>query len=396
MRVAHVITRLILGGAQENTLFNVDDQHHLFGDQVCLISGPGVGPEGSLEQRAIDRHLDLRILPELRRSLHPRHDIQAYRAICRQLREFAPDIVHTHSSKVGILGRLAAYRLGIPAVHTIHGASFHFGQNAILHRAYRLSEKLAANWCDHFISVCDAMTRQYVDAGIATQDRFTTIYSGMDVDQFLTAERDPQQLRLSLGIRPEHVVIGKIGRLFHLKGHEYLIEAAPQIVQRVPDARFLLVGDGVLKEAFQNRIAELGLQEYFIFAGLVSPERVPDYLHSMDLVVHTSVWEGLARVLPQALIAGKPVVSYAIDGAPEICRDNETGFLVAPREIPALAEAVIKLAVNSDLRERFGATGRRLFADQFRHETMTRRIREVYQEILANRAARVGSVRDRQ
>ncbi|MFN9970740.1 MAG: glycosyltransferase, partial [Phycisphaerae bacterium] len=121
MRVAHIITRLILGGAQENTLYNVDDQHHLFGDEVCLISGPGLGPEGSLEQKALDRQLDLRIIPELQRSLNVRKDLRALSRISEQLRSFQPQIVHTHSSKAGILGRYAAFRLGLPAVHSIHG-----------------------------------------------------------------------------------------------------------------------------------------------------------------------------------------------------------------------------------------------------------------------------------
>ena len=127
MRTAHIITRLIIGGAQENTLFNVDDQHHIHGDDVCLITGPGLGPEGTLERRAVDRGLDLKILPELQRSLNPWKDWQALRALKRWLNEYQPDVVHTHSSKAGILGRRAAYSLGIPCVHSIHGAAFHHG-----------------------------------------------------------------------------------------------------------------------------------------------------------------------------------------------------------------------------------------------------------------------------
>jgi glycosyltransferase involved in cell wall biosynthesis len=149
--------------------------------------------------------------------------------------------------------------------------------------------------------------------------------------------------------------------------------------------RFLLVGDGILREQFQRRIAELGLTQYFIFAGLVEPERVPDFLHAMDVVVHTSVWEGLARVLPQALIAGKPVVSYAIDGAPEVCIPNETGILVPPRTVHELADALATLAGDQSLRQRLGENGRQRFTEQFRHETMTGRIREIYRRVLESR-----------
>lgn len=385
MRIAHIITRLIIGGAQENTLFNVDDQHHLFNDEVCLITGPGLGPEGSLEPKARERGLDLRVLPELRRSLNPLQDWSSLRAIRRAFTDYAPQLVHTHSSKAGILGRLAAHQLGIPAVHTIHGASFHYGQNVVAHAAYKWAERRAARWCQHFITVCDAMIDQYVDAGIASRDKFTTIYSGMDVEHFLTPRRDPITLRAELGLAPTDIVLGKVARLFHLKGHEYLIEAAPQVVKAVPNVRFLLVGDGILKAEFQARIAELGLTKHFVFAGLVAPEAVGEYLHVMDVVVHTSVWEGLARVLPQGSIAGKPVISFAIDGAPEVCIPDETGILVEPRNIPQLAAAMIRLAQDAPWRQRLGATGKARFTEQFRHQNMTRQIREVYAKVLAGR-----------
>ena len=382
MRTAHIITRLIIGGAQENTLYNVDDQHHLHGDEVCLITGPGLGPEGTLEQKATERGLDLKLLPEMRRSLHPWRDTQCYFALKKMLKAYQPDIVHTHSSKAGIIGRRAAYALGIPCVHSIHGAAFHYGQHPVLFHAYRQAEKIADSWCQHFITVCDAMTQQYLAAGIGTPSKFTTVYSGMEVDHFLKPTRTRDEVRAELGINDTHVVVGKIARLFNLKGHEYLIEAASAIVQNVPNVRFLFVGDGILKQQFQQRIAELGLTENFIFAGLVPPNQVANYIHAMDVVAHTSVWEGLARVLPQALICGKPVVSYDIDGAPEVCINNETGILVPARAIDELATAITRLSSDPELRTQLGANGRQRFADQFRHQYMTERIREVYERVL--------------
>lgn len=381
MRTAHIITRLIIGGAQENTLFNVDDQHHIHGDEVCLITGPGLGPEGTLEQRARDRGLDLQILPELQRSLNPLKDWQALRALKRLLKDYQPDVVHTHSSKAGILGRRAAYSLGIPCVHSIHGAAFHYGQPGVLYRAYRMAERIAEPWCQHFICVCNAMTRQYLDAGIGTPDKYTTIYSGMDVDRFLNPTRSASEVRQQLGLTDEHIVIGKIARLFNLKGHEYLIEAAPAIVKEHPQVRFLFVGDGILQDQYRRRIEELDLTEHFIFAGLVPPDEVPDYIHAMDIATHTSVWEGLARVLPQALICGKPIVSFDIDGAHEVCVTDETGILVPARDQEALTSALLRLVADRDLRVQLGTAGRERFTDQFRHEYMTERIREVYAKV---------------
>lgn len=385
MRVAHVITRLIIGGAQENTLFNVDDQHHLHQDEVCLITGPATGPEGSLLERAQERQLDVRIVPSMQRSLNPLRDTQAYLSVKRLLKDYQPDIVHTHSSKAGILGRRAAWSLGIPCVHSIHGAAFHYGQPAVLYRAYQLAEKMAERWCQHYICVCDAMSQQYLSAGIGTASSYTTIYSGMDVDRFLSPTESREEVRQRLGINSDDVVVVKVARLFDLKGHDYLIDAATRIVDAVPQVKFLFVGDGTLRQQFESRIEQLGLSQHFVLAGLVPPEDVTNYIHAADLVAHTSVWEGLARVLPQGLIAGKPVISFDIDGAPEVCVDEQTGLLVPARDTHRLADAIIRLASDSELRTRLGEEGRRRYTEQFRHEFMTEQIRRVYQTLLAEK-----------
>ena len=382
MKVVHIITRLILGGAQENTLLTVDDQHHLWNDDVVLVTGPAIGPEGSLVERARQRGLDLRIIPELRREIHPTRDWHSYRQIVRLLREIGPDIVHTHSSKAGILGRAAASRLQIPAVHTIHGSPFHPFQSRLAYQVYRRAETWAARRCDKLISVCDAMTDQYVAAGVAPREKFVTVYSGMEVEPFMNPARPRDEVRRELGFGPEHVVVGKVARLFELKGHEYVIEAARAAAAQNPHVRFLFVGDGLLRQQLEEQISRADLSGKFVFTGLVPPEQIPNFIAAMDIVVHASLREGLARVLPQALIAGKPVVSYDIDGAREVVIPGETGFLLPPRSVAELADAIVQLAGDPVLRERLGQTGRRKFTDQFRHETMTQRLREIYQQVL--------------
>lgn len=382
MRVVHIITRLIIGGAQENTLHNVEDQHRLFGDEVTLITGPGLGPEGSLEDRARQGGYDVRVIPELTRSIRPWTDWQAYRRLVALLREIRPQVVHTHSSKAGILGRAAAAKVGIPCVHTIHGAAFHYGQRAIAYRSYVAAEKWAAGRTARFISVADAMTDEYVREGVAPRERFTTIYSGFDVEPFLNPPRSRDEVRSELGIAPDDIVVGKIARLFHLKGHEFLLAVAKQVVERCPRVRFLFVGDGVLRSRYEAEINEMGLSKNFVFSGLVPPTRIPELVGAMDIVAHTSQWEGLARVLPQGLIAGKPVVTYDVGGAREVVVSGETGFLLPRDSIEPLRDAICVLAESADLRTQFGETGRRRFTEQFRHEFMTRRIREVYADVL--------------
>ncbi|WP_437201969.1 glycosyltransferase family 4 protein [Planctomicrobium sp. SH664] len=393
MNVVHLITRLIIGGAQENTLHTVEDQHHLHGDQVTLITGPAEGPEGSLLPRAAAGGFPVEVLPELVRSIRPTTDWQAYRRLIARFRELRPDIVHTHSSKAGIVGRAAAHKLGIPVVHTIHGASFHYGQSPLAYHGYIQLERLAARWTDRFISVADDMSQEYLRAGIATPDRYETVYSGFDVEPFLNPPVPRHEVRRRYGIDEQTIVVGKIGRLFHLKGHEFLIKAAPAIVAQNPRVKFLLVGDGILRQTYEREIASQGLTDHFIFTGLVQPGMIPELMAAMDLVVHTSQWEGLARVLPQGLIAGKPVVSYDVGGAREVVIPGETGFLLPRDSLEPLIDAVLQLAGDAELRARYGAAGRERCARIFRHQYMTEQIRKVYEGVLASRTLRGGSIR---
>lgn len=384
MRVAHLITRMIIGGAQENTLYNCQDLIAQHGDEVLLIAGPALGPEGDLLQQGRGAPVPLQIVPALRRSIQPARDWQSYRAIKQILRTFRPEVVHTHSAKAGVLGRLAAWSLGVPAiVHTVHGAPFHPYQSWPARRTFQACEWYAARHCHALISVADAMTDLMVAAGVAPREKFTTIYSGMEVDPFLQADEHRPQMRHSLGYEPQHVVIGKIARLFHLKGHDDVISAAREVVRQNDNVRFLFIGDGILREALTGQIADAGLTKYFQFAGLVPPRRIAEYLGAMDVLVHTSLREGLARALPQALLSGKPVVSYDVDGAREVCISDETGFLIPPRDIDQLSAKLTRLAADSHLRERLGHNGREACRDRFRHEFMTQRIRELYQRVLS-------------
>ena len=229
----------------------------------------------------------------------------------------------------------------MPAViHTVHGAPFHPYQGravALVFSGLRAAGPPGAAIA--LVSVADAMTELMVAGGVAPREKFTTIYSGMEVEPFLRVGHERERVRRELGYRPENVVIGKVARLFRLKGHDDVIRAARGVVDAQPNVRFLFVGDGLLRSPLERQIAAAGLGEYFQFTGLVSPERIPGLIAASDMIVHASLREGLARVLPQALIAGKPVVSYDVDGAREVVLPDETGFLVPPRDIQALAGA---------------------------------------------------------
>ncbi|MCX6896907.1 MAG: glycosyltransferase [Verrucomicrobia bacterium] len=360
MRVTHVITRLIVGGAQENTIASVLGLRAKPGLEVNLISGPTTGPEGSLvESSGFKVHgsenpepktlnPELTIIPELVRPVHPLKDFIALRILEKIFRERRPDIVHTHSGKAGVLGRLAAARAGVPVIiHTIHGPSFGDFQNAAANLVFRAAERRAGHATTHFVTVADAMRDQYRAAGIGQAEQYTRIFSGFP-------------------------------RLFKRKGHDDLFAVGPELVRRNPRIKFLLVGDGAWRGRFENLARARGLEKHFVFTGLVPPAEIPALTGVMDILVHLSRREGLPRALPQALAAGKPIVAYDCDGAREVCRENETGFLVQPGDLSQFTTRLLQLAGDAALRERLGRSGQQFVRENFAVERMVDELHALY------------------
>jgi len=388
LKITHVITRLVVGGAQENTVATILGLRQKPGVEVKLISGPTTGPEGSLENEAVKIHGLLTIVPELVRPVHPLKDFLALRQLEKILREQKPDIVHTHSGKAGILGRLAAKRAGVPIiVHHIHGPSFGDFQGALANLIFTAAEKRAARATDHFFCSASAMTKLYLAAGIGRPEMFTRIFSGFDLKPFLNSTND-LAFRKKLGLEENHFVIGKIGRLFKLKGHADLVKAFAKILPQVPNARLLFVGDGALRGEIENQIRALGLDGKVVFTGLIPPGDVARYVGIMDCVAHLSYREALSRALPQALAAGKPIIAYDFDGADEICHENETGFIVRTGDADAAAEKLLLLARSPGLRSKFGLNGKNFVRENFSIEKMVDDQYTVYRKLAAERGIR--------
>lgn len=392
MKIVHVITRLIVGGAQENTLLSCREQIAR-GHRVHLLTGPPLGPEGSLmpQAEAIDG-LAIEVIPSMLRRIDPLRDWQARGALRQRLAAIDPDVVHTHSSKAGILGRAAARRgcPGAAVVHTIHGLPFPPRQNAFARGLYIALERRAARQTDHFITVCDAMIDEAVELGIAPRDCYTTVYSGMDVERFVHATESAGAIRRELDIPAGATVMVKVARLFHHKGHDDVLRAMAEIVEHHPTLYLLLVGEGILRGRLLHLAQRLGIAGRLRLAGLVAPERVPAYLHAADLLVHASMREGLARALPQALLCGRPVVSYDVGGAREVCHTGETGILVAPGDWRGLARAMDQLVSDRVSRRRMGERGKGLCIERFDYRRMVDGIQAVYDAALAARRTPAG------
>lgn len=415
LTILHVSTRLILGGSQENTVLSCEGQAHL-GHTLHLAFGPIYGPEGSLLDRVHafrtpdERRIATHIVPDLVRQVHPVRDARALNQLEALVRDLSPDIVHTHSSKAGILGRLAAWNVrtesGQPRpaiVHTIHGPPFMpvDGSTASrmkvrgVNRLYTLAERVAAKRCDVIVSVADAMTEQFLARGIGVPDLYTTVRSGMETGAFLHAApgEDRGSVRASLGLASSDYVIGTVARLAEHKGHDDLLDALGEDLRARPDWKLLWVGDGWWRQRLMGRVSAMGLQGRVLTTGLVPPSRVPGLIRAMDVLAHPSTREGLPRTVPQALLTGTCPVAYDVDGTREACIHDRTGLLVQPGDRAGLRRSILVLYQDPEYRRALAERGREMCRDAFSTERMVSDLEHVYARALIRAEQRVTRAR---
>jgi len=384
-KVLHIITRLIIGGAQENTVSTVEGLRRSSKYEVTLVSGPPLGPEGSLAEEAKRKGIEPIIIPALRREINPVYDVIALRELFKLIKKGNYTIVHTHSSKAGILGRIAARMAGVPIIiHTIHGLPFDRYQKLILNRLYIWLERFTGRFTHKLIGVCDAMGEGAFKEGVAPREKFLTVYSGIELEKFRFKEEQStaEKIKKEFGISPDVPVIGKVARLFPFKGHNFLLDAIPLILKECPRTHFLFVGEGILKEKLIEQAGKKGILENITFAGLVFPKRIPEMIAAMDFVVHTSLREGLARVIPQAFLLEKPVVSFDIGGAGELVINGKTGYLVQPGDSINLAKRIVELLKDPAKVKRMGEEARKLAEPAFSADLMVGKIEQLYTELL--------------
>lgn len=380
MKILHVITRLILGGAQQNTVMCCRAQVS-GGHQVWLAYGPIYGPEGSLLKEAQASGAKLVQINAMRRAVLPFHDLRCYAALRRLIRELQPDIVHTHSSKAGILGRAAAWRQRVPAViHTIHGLPFHTCQNRLLYKGYVAAERWAARRCHRLIGLTQAMCDAFAEHGIGRPEQFCVVPSGVDSTLFRPSLEARQRVRADLKIPETAPVIGMVARFDRLKGHNDLLDVLPSLVDRSPDLRMLFVGDGYCRAALEGRVRTSGLIDQVIFTGLQPPSRVAELLAAMDVMALPSYQEGQGRALVEALLCGCAVVGYAVGGISEICIDGQTGRLVSPGDPGALAQAITWSFDHPEQCRRLVRQGQSHVLERFGAQTMCHRLERIYSQ----------------
>ena len=354
------------------------------GHEVALAFGPIYGPEGSLlEEVRSHGGIETIEVPNMVRQLAPVRDLRCRLELARVIRGFRPEIVHTHSSKAGILGRAAARAAGVPGiVHTIHGLPFHPYQSRARNRLYVGLERWAANKCDAIVCVADAMRDQALAEGVGRTEQYHTIYSGMDVESFTNNQVDRDAWRADHGIGPTDYVIGTVARLAELKGHDDLLDAMGHRLKNAPWVKLLWIGDGYWADRLKRRVHEMGLERSVIFAGRLPPGEIPNAMHCIDILAHPSWREGLPRTVPQALLSGTPVIANDVDGTSEVVIENRTGRLVQPGDIAALETALSRAIDDPQAEQDLAGAGRALCLELFPARRMIDDLDRLYTSLL--------------
>jgi glycosyltransferase involved in cell wall biosynthesis len=377
VKVLHLITYFpIFHGAQENTCLTVN-----YHDKARFDVWLGTQPGGSLLS-SVQNDAHIALLPHLQRAVHPLKDLLAFWEIYRLCRRERFTIVHTHISKAGVLGRLAARLAGVPIIlHTVHTISFHASESQMVNRLYLWLEKLCAPITHRFLVVSQLNITKHLEARIGKPEQYQVVYSGIDVERLQALRYGPETVRASLGVPAHHRLIVWIGRLAYQKDPQCFVRAAAALCRDVLDVTCLMVGDGPLRAEVETLIDELGMRGRIIVTGF--RDDVPEILASASMLGHSSRFEGMGRVISEAMLLGIPVAGTAVDGVVEAIESGQRGGLLVQPEQPAqLTAAMRRLLEDRALAGRLTTEGKTWAWARFDAREMVRQIEAIYVEEL--------------
>jgi glycosyltransferase involved in cell wall biosynthesis len=378
--VMHVITRLTMGGSSENTISQIEAL-----DRVGYASTLVLGPESEppIVEGARRRGCRVVEIDGLVREVSPARDVAAVLQLWRLFRRTKPAIVHTHTSKAGFVGRLAAWLAAVPVViHQPHGHIFYGYWSRPRTAMFIALERIAANWTDTIVTLTPNEVDEHLERQIGRPGQFAVVPSGVPIQALRAAAPPREEARARLGLPPEAFVIAGIGRLVPIKGFDLLVDALAEIVARVPETHLLLIGDGAERDTLEARAAELGVADRLHITGSVTD--VIGRLAGADVLAAPSRNEGMGRVLVEAMALGLPVVGTRVGGIADVIVDNECGLLVPAEDAGALATALIELGIDPPLRTKLGA-GARPRAEAFSTTVAASAMRAIYDGLVRSR-----------
>lgn len=384
----HIITRLDWGGSARNTMLTVlgHDRSRFLPFVVAGQIGSWTAQGGLQATEANCQALDTAGVPwqrisTLTREIHPAKDLRTLWSLVRLFRRERPTIVHTHTSKAGILGRLAAWLAGVPIViHTPHGHVFygHFG--SFLSWVFVSLERIFARGTSKIITLTELEKRDHLQRSVGRDEQFQSVFSGIDVRLYREASERREKKLFRFGCSDDDTVVGSVGWLTPIKGHQYLVEAIAKLKPQHPTLQCLIIGSGPLQEELMKLAADLGVADAVHFLGFT--QDVPACLAAMDFFVLPSLNEGMGRALIEAMAAGLPVVASNVGGIPAVVQEGYTGILIPPGNSAALAEALERYLQSPELAKRMGAAAKAHITGKFDVASLVQGVESVYEEAL--------------
>ena len=385
VRVLMAITRLTTGG-DTNVVLDIASHFCRHPDfEVGLVVGPVPLYETDLTHLAHSRGIPTIMVPDLVNRIDPARNLAALREVRSIIVRGRYDIVHTHSSVAGVVGRMAALAARTPViVHHVHGWGLHEGMSPGTKAAYLALERLCAKFTSRLIAVSGPTIEKGLDLKIGTREKFALIYNGIQLAKFSRRVAREPVLR-GLGLDPECKIVGMIGRLDEQKNPLDFIRAAAIVARDYPKVQFLIAGDGTLRPDCERLVHELGLGDKFFLLGF--RRDVDRILPALNVVAMSSLWEGLPLVFQEAMSAGKPIVANDVDGVSDVVVNGETGFLVRRHQPARMAERILRLLNDDELSQRMGLTAQQR-SGAHSSERMINSIESLYRELLAARTNR--------
>lgn len=382
IKVAHIITRIITGGAEENTLYTIKGLDKKKFD-IDLIVGEEFRED--IYDNFENNDFCIIRLKGLKGKLNFLYDPIVLIKLINLFKKNHYDIVHTHLTKIGILGKIASRISGVPIIiHGLHGSAFQAFNSKLLNWALIFFERITSKYTDAYISVSRILSEKYIKEGIGKRENHFTVYSGMNLDKFYYSRKKINRRKklADLGISSDCFIIGNVATLEPRKGHKFLIDAFKKVIEKHKNKsiKLIIVSDGYERENLVNYVDKLDLKEKVIFTGY--REDIEELMAIMDVFVLSSLREGLPRVLVQAAAVGIPLIAFNVDGVPEIIKNNYNGFLVRPKDVEELADRIIRYINNRELINLQGQRGREFVKDKWSIEDMVNKIDGIYQELI--------------
>ena len=388
-KILHIITRLDMGGSAQNTLLTCKKLSVKY--EMVLVHGLSHESRMTdIEKQIVEEGIKaakkqgIKVIPlsAMVRSINPVKDFWALLSLVRLIIEERPYIIHTHSSKAGLLGRLAAKIAGVPQiVHTPHGHVFygHFGP--IASKVFLWIEKIFSRFTDRMVALTDGEKNDYEKLSVCPSEKLLKIHSGVDVAQYMNSNGNMVEKKRSLGLDQNGTVVGFVGWLLPIKGPEYLLKAMEYVWPEHPEAALVFVGKGDLDLDLRTQALQVNANGRVKFLGW--REDINEIIPVFDMLVLPSLNEGMGRVLVEAMAAGKPVVASRVGGIPDLVQHGETGYLVPPADEKALADGIKKLLDDPGNAWEMGQRGKE-YCQQFSLEAMIAKLDDLYSDLTTN------------